>query len=115
MRGYDLLFCLLVISFLLGLVIEGVSYLLGKRESEREKLTGFECGFDAFESSRERFDIHFYLVGMLFIIFDIEASFIFPWSVVYERLGDIGMVGMIDFILELVLGLIYIYRLRVLN
>ena len=115
MKDYSSLLILILVSVLIGLVIELLSYSLGRIDSEREKLSGFECGFEMFESSRDKFDIKFYLVGMLFIIFDIEASYLFPWAMVVEGIGDIGMLGMVDFILELVIGMIYIYRSEVIG
>jgi len=110
MKGYSILLVLLLFNLFLGLVIVLVSYGLGRIDTEREKLLGFECGFDVFESSRDRFDISFYLVGMLFIIFDLEAIYLFPWALSLVNVGGYGMLGMVDFIMELVIGLVYVYR-----
>ncbi len=115
MKEYGSLLIIIVISVLIGLIVEVLSYMLAKRDTEREKLSAFECGFDAFESSRDKFDVRFYLVGMLFIIFDLEASYLYPFAVTIESIGTSGIVGMVDFILELLLGVIYIYKVEALE
>ena len=115
MKEYGSLLIIIVISVLIGLIVEVLSYMLAKRDTEREKLSALECGFDAFESSRDKFDVRFYLVGMLFIIFDLEASYLYPFAVTIESIGTSGIVGMVDFILELLLGVIYIYKVEALE
>lgn len=115
MKEYGSLLIIVVVSIGIGAVLEIASYLMAKRETEREKLSAFECGFDAFENSRDKFDVRFYLVGMLFIIFDLEASYLYPFAVTIESIGERGIIGMIDFILELLLGIIYIYRVKALT
>ena len=88
----------------------GVSRLTGTHRPDPDKLSEYECGFPAFEDSRGQFDVRFYLVAILFIIFDLEAAFLFPWAV---SLGDIGWAGwatMMVFVLELVVGLAYAWK-----
>ena len=87
-----------------------VSRLTGTHNPTPEKLTEYECGFPAFEGSRSQFDVRFYLVAILFIIFDLEAAFLFPWAVSLEWTGWAGWAGMMVFLGELVLGLIYAWK-----
>jgi NADH-quinone oxidoreductase subunit A len=87
-----------------------VSRLTGTHNPTPEKLTEYECGFPAFEGSRAQFDVRFYLVAILFIIFDLEAAFLFPWAVSLEWTGWAGWAGMMIFLGELVLGLAYAWK-----
>ena len=75
-----------------------------------EKLTEYECGFPAFEDSRSQFDVRFYLVAILFIVFDLEAAFLFPWAVTLDRTGWLGWGAMMVFLAELGLGLAYAWK-----
>jgi NADH-quinone oxidoreductase subunit A len=75
-----------------------------------EKLSEYECGFPAFEDSRAQFDVRFYLVAILFIIFDLEAAFLYPWAVSLKHIGWTGWVAMMVFLLELVLGYVYAWK-----
>ena len=75
-----------------------------------EKLTEYECGFPAFEDSRSQFDVRFYLVAILFIVFDLEAAFLFPWAVTLDETGWIGWAAMMVFLAELALGLAYAWK-----
>ncbi len=87
-----------------------VSRLTGTHNPTPEKLTEYECGFPAFEGSRAQFDVRFYLVAILFIIFDLEAAFLFPWAVSLDDTGWTGWFGMMVFLGELVLGLVYAWK-----
>ena len=80
---------------------------MGEKQSDGEKVSGYECGFDAFESSRVPFSVRFFLVGLLFMLFDLEISFLFPWSVVFDWIGLGGSGGVFVFLLVLVAGLVY--------
>ncbi len=82
----------------------------GTHEPTPEKLTEYECGFPAFEDSRSQFDVRFYLVAILFIIFDLEAAFLFPWAVSLGDTGWAGWTGMMVFLFELLLGLVYAWK-----
>lgn len=86
------------------------SYVLGPKNPDSAKLSAYECGFEAFEDARSKFDVRFYLVSILFIIFDLEVAFLFPWAI---TLGDIGMFGfwsMMIFLGILTVGFIYEWR-----
>jgi NADH-quinone oxidoreductase subunit A len=87
-----------------------VGRLTGAHKPDPEKLSEYECGFPAFEDPRSQFDVRFYLVAILFIIFDLEAAFLYPWSVSLGEIGWTGWVTMMIFIFELVLGLVYAWK-----
>ena len=87
-----------------------ISRLTGTHNPTPEKLTEYECGFPAFEGSRAQFDVRFYLVAILFIVFDLEAAFLFPWAVSLEWTGWAGWTGMMVFLGELVLVLVYAWK-----
>jgi NADH-quinone oxidoreductase subunit A len=87
-----------------------VAMLTGASNPYPDKLTEYECGFPAFEDSRAQFDVRFYLVAILFIIFDIEAAFLFPWAVTVIGLGWTAWFAMMVFIVELALGLAYAWK-----
>jgi NADH-quinone oxidoreductase subunit A len=87
-----------------------VSRLTGAHNPTAEKLSEYECGFPAFEDSRSQFDVRFYLVAILFIIFDLEAAFLFPWAVTLDETGWVGWAAMMIFIAELALGLAYAWK-----
>ena len=87
-----------------------VSRLTGTHQPNPEKLSEYECGFPAFEDSRAQFDVRFYLVAILFIIFDLEAAFLFPWAVSLKEIGWIGWGAMMVFLAELALGLAYAWK-----
>jgi len=86
------------------------SRFTGAHKPTPEKLTEYECGFPAFEDSRSQFDVRFYLVAILFIIFDLEAAFLFPWSVSLGEIGWAGWAAMMIFLAELVIGYIYAWK-----
>ncbi len=81
--------------------------LFGSNKPDAEKLSPYECGFDAFEDSRMKFDVRYYLVAILFIIFDLEIAFLFPWAVALEEIGMFGFLAMMLFLAVLVVGFIY--------
>ena len=86
------------------------SRFTGSHKPTPEKLTEYECGFPAFEDSRSQFDVRFYLVAILFIIFDLEAAFLFPWAVSLREIGWTGWTAMMIFLGELVLGYVYAWK-----
>jgi NADH-quinone oxidoreductase subunit A len=88
----------------------GVSRLTGTHQPTEEKNSEYECGFPAFEEPRSQFDVRFYLVAILFIVFDLEAAFLFPWAVSLKEIGWTGWAAMMIFILELVIGLVYAWK-----
>ncbi len=97
-----------------GLALGGIIILLGSlmsvRRPDKEKLSTYECGFEAFESSRIPFDIRYYLVAILFILFDLETAFFFPWAVTLRDLGIFGLVSMAIFLGLLVIGFIFEWK-----
>jgi len=92
-----------------------VSRLTGTHQPTPEKLTEYECGFPAFEDSRAQFDVRFYLVAILFIIFDLEAAFLFPWAVSLGEIGWAGWTAMMIFLAELGIGLAYAWKIGALE
>ena len=88
----------------------GVSYLTGSHQPNAEKNSEYECGFPAFEDPRSQFDVRFYLVAILFIIFDLEAAFLFPWAVSLKETGWTGWATMMVFLAELLVGLAYAWK-----
>ena len=93
-----------------GLIPVAAGFLLGPRKPDSEKLSPYECGFEAFEDSRMRFDVRYYLVAILFIIFDLEIAFLFPWAVVLDEIGMFGYLAMMLFLGILVIGFIYEWK-----
>jgi NADH-quinone oxidoreductase subunit A len=91
----------------LGLII---GRLGAKSRNDKDKLSPYECGFEAFEDSRMKFDVRYYLVAILFIVFDLEIAFLFPWAVVLESIGTFGLVAMGIFLFILVVGFIYEWK-----
>jgi NADH-quinone oxidoreductase subunit A len=87
-----------------------VGRLTGSHQPTAEKLSEYECGFPAFEDPRSQFDVRFYLIAILFIVFDLEAAFLFPWAVSLREIGWAGWLTMMGFIFELVLGLVYAWK-----
>jgi NADH-quinone oxidoreductase subunit A len=87
-----------------------LSRLLGVHRPDPEKLSPYECGFEAFEDARMKFDVRYYLIAILFIIFDLEIAFLFPWAVVFKHLGAVGFIEMLVFLLLLLLGFVYCWK-----
>ena len=85
----------------------GLTRLLGVHRPDSEKLSPYECGFEAFEDARMKFDVRYYLIAILFILFDLEIAFLFPWAVVLREIGMFGLVAMLVFLAILVVGFIY--------
>ena len=112
--GYLPILLFLAVALALSGVFVGlpmiVSRLTGAHKPYADKLTEYECGFPAFEDSRSQFDVRFYLVAILFIVFDLEAAFLFPWAVSLEGSGWTGWIAMMIFIAELALGLAYAWK-----
>jgi|TARA_B100001142_G_scaffold26027_1_gene23611 NADH-quinone oxidoreductase subunit A len=106
---YVAILVFLLIAILLAFIIVTLSYLLAVQNPETEKLSPYECGFEPYEDARNTFEIKFYLVAILFIIFDIETMFLLPWSVSLSQLSNLGFWSMIDFIIELGIGFVYVW------
>ena len=93
-----------------GIVVLIMSYILGVRRPDPTKLAPYECGMNPIGTARERFSVKFYLVAMLFLLFDIEAVFLFPWAVVYRDLKLFGFIEMLLFILAILAGYVYAWK-----
>ncbi len=93
-----------------GVVPVALGWLIGPNKPDSEKLSPYECGFEAFEDARMRFDVRYYLVAILFILFDLEIAFLFPWAIVLEQIGMFGFVAMLVFLAILVVGFIYEWK-----
>jgi len=93
-----------------GLVLLAAGWLLGPRRPDGEKVSPYECGFEAFDDSRTKFDVRYYLVAILFIIFDLEIAFLFPWAVSLDAIGGFGLLSMGVFLAVLVVGFVYEWK-----
>ena len=100
----------LFVSTGLGIVLLVMGWVLGPRRPDAEKLSPYECGFEAFEDARMQFDVRYYLIAIQFIIFDLEIAFVFPWAVNFRNLGIVGLTEMGIFISLLVLGFVYVWK-----
>lgn len=108
--GYIPIIIFFLIAVLLPFVLLGVSRLIQRRVFEREKLLPYECGVEPIGDARERFSVRFYIVAMLFLVFDVETIFLFPWAIIYDKLALFGLVEMLVFIGILVVGYYYAWR-----
>lgn len=98
------------IGFGLSILLIFLAYLRGPRKPDAAKLSPYECGFEAFTDARLKFDVRFYLVAILFIIFDLEIAFLFPWAITLHDIGLYGFFSMVVFLLLLTVGFIYEWR-----
>ena len=105
----------MAVATAIGLVLLGLGFLLGEGNKDDEKLSPYECGFEPFEDSRMKFDVRYYLVAILFIIFDLEIAFLFPWAVSLDAIGGFGLVAMAIFLTVLVVGFIYEWKKELWN
>ena len=99
-----------IIAAILSVIMSGASYLLAVRRPETEKVSAYECGFDPYEDARNVFDVRFYLVAILFIIFDLEVTFLFPWAMALSEITFFGFWSMIIFLIILTIGFIYEWK-----
>lgn len=104
---YSVILIFLIISSCLSSIIFFLSYFLIPQKSDQEKVSAYECGFNPFDDARATFDVRFYLVAILFLIFDLEISFLFPWSLVLGYLPFFGYLTMVIFLTILTIGFIY--------
>jgi len=100
----------IVVGFAVGGALLSIGSLMSLRKPDKEKDSSYECGFSAFESARLPFDVRFYLVAILFIIFDLETAFFFPWAVALRKIGSYGLWSMMIFLGILVIGFIYEWK-----
>jgi NADH-quinone oxidoreductase subunit A len=97
----------MVIAGVIAIAMVGGSLIAARQKPYAEKLSAYECGFEAFDDARRRFDVRFYLVAILFIIFDLEVAFLFPWAVSLSEIGWFGFLSMVGFLGVLTVGFIY--------
>src|SRR5438552_4148402 len=100
----------IIVGVGLGLLLLGVGTFVSPHRPDPQKLSPYECGFEAFEDARMKFDVRYYLIAILFILFDLEIAFLFPWAVVLPEIGFFGFAAMMVFLLILVIGFIYEWK-----
>ena len=105
--NYIILLVCISFSLVLALIIFGLSYFIAVQNPDSEKMSAYECGFEPFEDARNKFDVRFYIVAILFIIFDVEVVYLFPWSVSLYATGFQGFWAMILFLIILTVGFLY--------
>lgn len=110
LENYLPILVFLIMGAIFGLAPMVAGFVLGPSRPDSEKLSPYECGFEAFEDSRMKFDVRYYLVAILFIIFDLEIAFLFPWAVVLDEVGMYGFMAMVIFLAVLVVGFIYEWK-----
>ena len=97
----------ILVGLFIGVLLPALGRLLGPHKPDSEKLSPYECGFEAFEDARMKFDVRYYLVAILFILFDLEIAFLFPWAIVLNDIGWFGFLAMMIFLAILVVGFVY--------
>jgi len=115
MLEYFYLLIYVLLSLFISIIVFLLSYILAVQISDSEKLSPYECGFQPFEDARNKFDIKFYLVAILFIIFDLEVSYLFPWSTCLKNIGHLGFWWMFAFLILLTVGFFYEWMKGALN
>lgn len=110
LENYFPILVFIAIGFAMGVVLIGAGWFIGPSSPNSEKNSPYECGFEAFEDARMKFDIRYYLVAILFIVFDLEIAFLFPWAVVLDKIGGEGFLAMAVFLGILVIGFIYEWK-----
>ena len=110
LQDYLPLVIFIAIAMGLGLALLVAPFLVADKSPDQEKLSAYECGFNAFDDARMKFDVRFYLVAILFIIFDLEVAFLFPWAVAFGQIGLFGFWSMMVFLAVLTIGFIYEWR-----
>ena len=110
LQNYLPILIFIIVSILIGAGPILIGFLLGPHRPDSEKLSPYECGFEAFEDSRMKFDVRYYLVAILFILFDLEIAFLVPWAVVLDKIGLFGFGAMAIFLAILVIGFIYEWK-----
>ena len=107
LENYLPILIFLAVAATLGILLLCLGFLLGEGEKSDAKLSPYECGFEEFENARIPFDVRYYLVAILFIIFDLEIAFLFPWAIALNYIGPSGLISMVVFLNVLVIGFIY--------
>jgi len=104
---YAVLLVCITLSLIIAAVVLGLSYVLAIQSPDPEKTSAYECGFEPFEDARNRFDVRFYIVAILFLIFDIEVAFLFPWAGSLSLIGSVGYFVIVAFFFLLTIGFLY--------
>jgi len=107
LENYFPVLLFIVVALVFGGILIAAGTVLGPNRPDSEKLSPYECGFEAFEDARMKFDVRYYLVAILFILFDLEIAFLFPWAVVINEIGIAGFLAMMLFLGILVIGFVY--------
>ena len=110
LQNYLPLVVFIGVAGLIGLALLIAPFLVAFQQPDPEKLSAYECGFNAFDDARMKFDVRFYLVAILFIIFDLEVSFLFPWAAAFREIGAFGFWSMIMFLAVLTVGFVYEWK-----
>ena len=110
LRDYFPLVVFIGVAAVIGLALLVVPFLIAFKQPDPEKLSAYECGFNAFDDARMKFDVRFYLVAILFIIFDLEVAFLFPWAITFGGLGALGFWSMMVFLAVLTIGYVYEWK-----
>ena len=108
-----IIFLFVALGLSVGFIV--LNFLLSPKKPDPEKLSAYECGFEAFSDSRMEFDVRFYLVAILFIIFDLEIAFLFPWAISLGSIGSLGFWSMMIFLFILTIGFIYEWKIGALD
>ena len=110
LENYLPILMFMIVGGILGVIVPTLGYLLGPKRSNREKNAPYECGFEPFSDAQIPLDVRYYLVAILFIIFDLETAFLVPWAVVFRQIGLFGLISMGIFLGLLVIGFIYEWK-----
>ena len=110
LKDYLPIIIFLIIALGLSCAFVVINFILSPKKPDPEKLSAYECGFEAFDDSRMEFDVRFYLVAILFIIFDLEVAFLFPWAISFSEIGFFGYLSMRIFLFVLTVGFVYEWR-----
>jgi len=110
LENYFPVLLFIMVGLAIGVIPLLLGWILGPNRPDEAKLSPYECGFEAFEDARMKFDVRYYLVAILFILFDLEIAFLFPWAIVLKEIGMFGFVSMMIFLSILVFGFIYEWK-----
>ena len=110
LREYLPILIFLGLAIVLGIFLMLSAMIIAVRNPDSEKTSAYECGFNAFDDARMKFDVRFYLVAILFIIFDLEVAFLFPWAAGFQHLGNLGFWSMMVFLIILTIGFVYEWK-----
>ena len=110
LQAYLPVILFILVGVAVGVLPQALGFLLGPNRPDAAKNSPYECGFEAFEDARMKFDVRYYLVAILFILFDLEIAFLFPWAVVLQDIGWFGFIAMLVFLGLLVLGFVYVWK-----